>query len=153
LHRGRQVEDAGRAPSVTIATGRSALLDRALGLVRARDGRFTRELLRAPGGFGLGQVPAGKTPDATTGLVCGFCSTGCGLPIHLRDGEAVNLTPTTEYPVNRGLACPKGWEALSVLDADDRATVPLLRGADGRQRPVDWHAALTAMTTRFRSIQ
>ncbi len=114
---------------------------------------MTRELLRAPGGFGLGQVPAGKAPDATTGMVCGFCSTGCGLTIHLRDGEAVNLTPTTDYPVNRGMACPKGWEALSVLDAPDRATVPLLRGADGRTQPVDWHTALTAMTARFRSIQ
>jgi assimilatory nitrate reductase catalytic subunit len=131
----------------------SALLRRALGLVRARDGRLTRELLRAPGGFGLGQVPAARTPDATTGMVCGFCSTGCGLTIHLRDGEAVGLTPTTEYPVNRGLACPKGWEALSVLDATDRATIPLLRGDDGRQRPVNWHTALTTMAARFRAIQ
>lgn len=138
---------------MTIAGGSSALLQRALGLVRARDGRLTRELLRAPGGFGLGQVPAARTPDATTGMVCGFCSTGCGLTIHLRQGEAVGLTPTTEYPVNRGLACPKGWEALSVLDAPDRATIPLLKGDDGRQRPVDWHTALTTMTARFRAIQ
>ena len=111
---------------MTIAGGSPSLLDRALNLVRARDGRLTRELLRAPGRFGLGQVPAGKTPDATTGMVCGFCSTGCGLTIHLRDGEAVSLTPTTEHPVNRGMACPKGWEALSVLDAPDRASAPLL---------------------------
>ncbi len=138
---------------MTTAKASPNLLHRARNLVRARDGRLTRELLRAPGGFGLGQVPAGKTPDATTGMVCGFCSTGCGLTIHLREGEAVGLTPTTEYPVNRGLACPKGWEALSVLDAPDRATVPLLKGADGRRRPVDWHTAMTAMTTRFRSIQ
>ena len=34
---------------------------------------------RAPGGFGLGQVPARLKPDATTTVVCGFCSTGCGL--------------------------------------------------------------------------
>jgi anaerobic selenocysteine-containing dehydrogenase len=138
---------------VTIAGGSTTLLNRALGLVRARGGRLTRELLRAPGGFGLGQVPAAKTPDATTGMVCGFCSTGCDLTIHLREGEAVGLTPTTEHPVNRGLACPKGWEALSVLDAPDRATVPLLKDADGRQRPVNWHTALTAMTGRFKEIQ
>ncbi len=138
---------------MTIAGGSTTLLNRALGLVRARDGRLTRELLRAPGGFGLGQVPAAKAPDATTGMVCGFCSTGCGLTIHLREGEAVGLTPTTEHPVNRGLACPKGWEALSVLDSPDRATVPLLKDADGRQRPVNWHTALTAMSGRFREIQ
>jgi anaerobic selenocysteine-containing dehydrogenase len=128
-------------------------LRRTLDLVRARDGRLTRQLQRAPGGFGLGQVPAAKAPDATTSMVCGFCSTGCGLTIHLRGGQAVGLTPTSDYPVNRGLACPKGWEALSVLDAGDRATVPLLKDAAGRRRPVDWHTALTEMTDRFRSIQ
>ena len=69
-------------------------------------------------------------------MVCGFCSTGCGLTVHLRDGQAINLSPTTDYPVNRGMACPKGWEALTVLEAPDRATVPLLRGEDGRRRPV-----------------
>ncbi|MGP0064079.1 MAG: molybdopterin oxidoreductase family protein [Isosphaeraceae bacterium] len=135
------------------ADGSSSLFDRTLSLVRARDGRLTRELLRVPGRFGLGQVPAAKTPQATTGMVCGFCSTGCGLTMHLRDGQAVNLTPTTEYPVNLGTACSKGWEALTVLEADDRATMPLLRGADGRRRPVEWHTALTEMTARFRSIQ
>jgi assimilatory nitrate reductase catalytic subunit len=122
-------------------------------LVRAKDGRLTRELLRAPGRFGLGQVPAAKTPDATTGMVCGFCSTGCGLTVHLHEGQAINLSPTTDYPVNRGMACPKGWEALTVLDAPDRATAPLLRGEDGRRRPVDWHEAIATMTARFRAIQ
>ncbi|MCA1685097.1 MAG: molybdopterin-dependent oxidoreductase, partial [Planctomycetia bacterium] len=122
-------------------------------LVRARDGHLTRELLRTPGRFGLGQVPARKAPDATTGMTCGFCSTGCGLTVHLRDGEAVNLTPSAEYPVNLGMACPKGWEALTVLEADDRATTPLLRGDDGARRPVDWQTALTTMAGRFKAIQ
>ncbi len=103
------------------------MLERSPSLVHARDGRLTRELLREPGGFGLGQVPAAQGPGRDDGMVCGFCSTGCGLTVHLRDGQAVNLSPTTDYPVNRGMACPKGWEALTVLDAPDRATVPLLR--------------------------
>ncbi len=139
--------------SVKTGGDRSSLSRRTLSLIRARDGRLTQELLRAPGRFGLGQVPAGKAPDATTGMVCGFCSTGCGLTIHLRNGEAVNLTPTTEHPVNLGMACPKGWEALSVLDGDDRATVPVQKGEDGRRLVVDWHTALSGMTDRFRSIQ
>ena len=132
---------------------REPLFQRLRSLVRAKDGRLTRELLREPGRFGLGQVPAGKIPDATTVMVCGFCSTGCGLTIHLRDGAAVNLSPTTDYPVNRGMACPKGWEALTVLDAPDRATVPLLRGADGRRRAVEWPEAMATMAARFRAIQ
>lgn len=130
-----------------------ALLDRLPVLIRARNGHLTRELLRSPGRFGLGQVPASKAPDATTAMVCGYCSTGCNLNVHLREGEAVNLTPSTDSPVNLGMACPKGWEALKVLDAFDRATVPLLRNDQGRGRPVDWQTALQTMTTRFKDIQ
>ncbi len=111
-------------------------------LLRAHTGPLTRELLRAPGEFGLGQVPASQRPDATTTMVCGYCSTGCGLNVHLKEGQAIGLSPTTEYPVNLGMACPKGWEALTVLDAPDRAVTPLLRGKDGQLHPVDWNRAI-----------
>ena len=85
-------------------------------------------------------------------MVCGFCSTGCGLKVHLRDGAAVGLSPETEYPVNLGMACPKGWEALKVLQADDRAAAPLLR-ENGKLRPVDWDTALRAFCWRMKAIQ
>lgn len=118
-----------------------------------RDGHLTRELLLEPGGFGLGKVPAKFNPDATTTMTCGYCSTGCGLNIHMKEGEAVSLTPATEYPVNLGMACPKGWEALSVLDSSDRATRPLIRDASGKPVATDWHTALTTFTSRFQEIQ
>ncbi len=117
------------------------------------NGELTSLLGRVDGGFGVGQVPRDKQPDATTTTVCGFCSTGCGLRIHLRNGEAVGLTPATEYPVNLGMACPKGWESLAVLDSDGRATSPLIKDADGIQRPVSWDIAMRTMTERFRAAQ
>ena len=122
-------------------------------LLRQRDGHLTRDLLRAPGGFGLGQVPARLKPDATADLVCGYCSTGCSLTVHLKDGKPVGLTPAHDYPVNRGVACPKGWEALAVLEAPDRAKTPLRRDASGVRRPVSWDAALRTMVERFKAIQ
>ncbi|MHB1787569.1 MAG: molybdopterin-dependent oxidoreductase, partial [Acidimicrobiales bacterium] len=117
-----------------------------------RDGILTRELAREPGGFGLGQVPSRVKPDATASIVCGFCATGCSLDIHLRDGIAVNLTPTTPYPVNRGMACPKGWESLTPLAAPDRAVTPLWRDARGRLQPIGWRPAIATFVDRFRSI-
>ncbi|HEX5446743.1 MAG TPA: molybdopterin-dependent oxidoreductase, partial [Pirellulales bacterium] len=86
-------------------------------------------------------------------MVCGFCSTGCGLQVHLRDGEAIGLTPAADYPVNAGMACPKGWESLAVLNAGDRATEPLLRDARGHLQPVDWPTALATFCRRFKAIQ
>jgi len=118
-----------------------------------REGRLTRELLLEPGGFGLGQVPQRERPDAITTMTCGFCSTGCGLTVHLQQGQAVGLTPATEYPVNLGMACPKGWEALSVLKSNDRATTPLVRNRHGVLEAVDWPTALATFTTRMREVQ
>lgn len=122
-------------------------------LFHERDGKLTRQLLLAPGQHGLGLVPKRQTPDATTTSVCGFCSTGCSLKIHLREDEAVGLTPNAAYPVNLGMACPKGWEALTVLNAADRATTPLLRNARGKLEPVDWDTALSTFVDRFKRIQ
>lgn len=119
----------------------------------AKDGPLTRDLLREPGRFGLGQVPAKQAPDATTTLVCGFCSTGCGLEVHLREGRAVSLSPASDYPVNRGMACPKGWEALAPLSSPRRATHPLLRDPKGRLAQASWDQALREMVTRIRAVQ
>ena len=47
-----------------ITTAKSLLLN--------KHGTLTRELLREPGGFGLGQVPSRLKPDATTTAVCGW---------------------------------------------------------------------------------
>ena len=87
-------------------------------------------------------------------MVCGFCSVGCSLDVNMADGVAVSLSPTPGYPVNLGMACPKGWEALTPLRAPDRATAPLLRaGRDQSQEPVDWPTALDAMVSRFKAVQ
>jgi assimilatory nitrate reductase catalytic subunit len=129
------------------------LLARAKNLLHQHEGPLTSELARAPGGFGMGQLPERLLPDATTRIVCGFCSTGCSLDVHLRDGRAVNVSPTADYPVNAGAACPKGWEALSPLSASDRATTPLLRDAGGRLVPVDWPTAIETFVARMKRIQ
>lgn len=123
-------------------------------LVRQWEGPQTDDLVLHPGEFGLGKVPARLKPDDTTTMVCGFCSTGCGLNVHLKDGRAINLSADTHYPVNLGMACPKGWEALTPLAAPDRATTPLLRRErGGALEPVEWEYALMLFCERFKEIK
>ena len=62
-------------------------------LLRQWHGPLTQELVLHPGEFGLGKIPARLQPDATTTMVCGFCSTGCGLTVHLRDGQRMLSRP------------------------------------------------------------
>jgi assimilatory nitrate reductase catalytic subunit len=123
-------------------------------LLKQHTGPLTRDLVLAPGKFGLGRVPARLKPASTVTSVCGYCATGCQLKIHLdENGEAINLTPQPGYPVNLGMACPKGWQALDPLDAPDRATTPLLRDDSGKLTPVDWSTALDAFVSRFKAIK
>src|SRR5829696_3566888 len=86
-------------------------------------------------------------------MVCGFCSVGCSLDVNVKDGVAVSLSPAKDYPVNLGMACPKGWEALSVRQSNDRATEPLLRDANGKLLPISWDDALQTFCNRFQAIQ
>jgi assimilatory nitrate reductase catalytic subunit len=122
-------------------------------LLRRWTGPLSQDLTLHPGDFGLGKVPARLRPDATTRSICGYCSTGCSLDVHLQSGVAVNLTPTADYPVNLGMACPKGWEALTPLAAPDRVTTPLLRDSKtGKLEPTDWDLAMQVFTLRFKAL-
>lgn len=122
-----------------------AVLDKYL---KQKTGPLTSELLLRPNDFGLGKLPRNLETDGTATSVCGFCSTGCQLNLHLHEGEAIGLTPSTGYPVNLGMACPKGWEALSVLSSSERATSPLLEG-----REISWDLAARIFTDRFKEVQ
>src|SRR6478736_5844037 len=123
-------------------------------LVRQRDGPLTQDLVLHPGDFGLGKIPARLRPNDITTVVCGYCATGCGLNVHLQDGHAINLSADAHYPVNLGMACPKGWEALTPLSAPDRATTPMIRNeASGQLEECDWERAMFLFTERFKDIQ
>lgn len=129
------------------------LKDKISSTLYQRDGKLTQELVQEVSSLGIGKLPKRLLPDTTTDMVCGFCSTGCALTIHQKDNQVVNLTPSRNYPVNLGEACPKGWEALTPLKAHDRATTPYLKNASGKLVPVDWETALTTFVDRFRKIQ
>ncbi len=114
---------------------------------REWSGPLTDDLVREPARFGLGQLPQRLQPNGTAKSICGFCSTGCGLTLHLKDGVAINATPDPDYPVNQGTACPKGWEALTVLDSPDRGTTPLLYG-----KPTDWETAMQVFCDQMKAV-
>lgn len=122
--------------------------------LKQHSGPLTADLVLEPGDFGLGRVPRRLKPASTVTSICGYCATGCQLKLHLDEGgRAINLTPQAGYPVNLGMACPKGWQALDPLDSPERATVPLRRDATGKQVPIGWAEALDTFTTRFKEIK
>jgi len=139
------------SPHAACLKGYRSMLSR---LLKQHIGPQTADLVQEPGRFGLGRVPSRLKPQAITTSICGYCATGCQLKLHLDEqGHAINLSPQAGYPVNLGMACPKGWQALDPLDAPDRATAPLLRDSAGKLSPVAWEEALDVFTTRLKRIR
>ncbi|WP_406250424.1 molybdopterin oxidoreductase family protein [Microbacterium sp. M] len=58
-----------------------------------------------------------------------------------------------DFPTNRGGLCKKGWTSSTLLDAPDRLTQPLVRGADGMLVEATWEEALDLLVSTIRRLQ
>ncbi len=100
----------------------------------------------------FGYTSVAKIPDHWVKTTCGYCSVGCGMEIGVKEGRAITVRGNEGHPVNRGKLCPKGLSEHEILEAESRATQPLLR-QNGKLRPVSWDDALNEMTSKFLEVQ
>lgn len=103
-----------------------------------------------PGLSFFGQVPE----KAADGLrwrktPCRFCGTGCGLLVATSGGRAVAVKGDPESPVNRGLACVKGYHSIQALYGADRLTRALVR-KNGKLVPVPMSEALDLVAAKMK---
>ncbi len=59
--------------------------------------------------------------------VCPYCAVGCGLLLHVRDGELVNVEGNPDSPINRGNLCPKGAASFQLTVNPERQKKALYR--------------------------
>ncbi len=85
--------------------------------------------------------------------VCGVCPAGCGVDIHLVDGQIDRLTPLKDHP--QGIVCPRGIAAKEVVYSPDRLLYPErrvgLRG-EGRFERITWDEAYALMVENFHRL-
>jgi ferredoxin-nitrate reductase len=98
-----------------------------------------------------GPAPAHVEPDQWIYSTCGFCGTGCGIEIGMKDSQAVAIRGTKGYPVNDGLLCAKGIYQWQTISAPDRGKTPLMRH-NGKMEKASWDEALNAMTGKFKEL-
>ncbi|GAA2792568.1 molybdopterin oxidoreductase family protein [Saccharopolyspora taberi] len=87
----------------------------------------------------------------TVATHCPYCALQCGTRLS-RERAGVTVRPS-DFPVNKGGLCQKGWTAPTLLDTPDRLRHPLVRDAGGRLVPVDWDTALDKVAGELRRIQ
>lgn len=79
-----------------------------------------------------------------------FCGVGCGLLIGIQNGKAVGVKGDPRSPVNKGLACVKGYHSVMALYARDRLTHPLIR-KNGRLVPATMKEALDLIASKMKA--
>lgn len=80
---------------------------------------------------------------------CRFCGTGCGLLIGLAKGRAVAVKGDPDSPVNRGLACVKGYHSVLALYGQDRLKNAWVRKG-GKLTKVPMKEALDLVATKLK---
>src|SRR5262249_21103481 len=89
-----------------------------------------------PGGWGHS-----GPPDRLVKTHCCFCGVQCGIQLKVKRGVVVGFEPWEEFPVNRGMLCPKGVKRYLQGSHPDRLLSPLVRTADGFQE-TGWEQVL-----------
>ena len=89
--------------------------------------------------------------------VCRYCGVGCGVLVGVKDGRVVATQGDPDAPVNKGLACVKGYFLAKIMYGKDRLTRPLLRMKDGKFdkngefAPVSWKQAFDVMEEKCKA--
>jgi assimilatory nitrate reductase catalytic subunit len=92
--------------------------------------------------------------DRWVHTTCGYCSTGCGIEVGVKDRRAVTVRGAAGHPVNDGKLCLKGIWEFETIHAPDRGTHPLLRETrDQPFRRASWDHTLDRVAAEFRRIQ
>lgn len=84
--------------------------------------------------------------------ICGYCGTGCGLVLEVKDNQIMKVRGDKDAPVNKGQTCVKGAFAYKYVHAEDRLTTPLLRKA-GKLVETTWEEALQFIAGKLTSIK
>ena len=128
-----------------------------------------RSWLKLVGGGGVGLAMADRVDArdsrgaaASTKLVgttqvttaCNFCSCGCGIVAHVKDGKLVHLEGDPDHVVNRGALCSKGAAMIATHESPERVTAPLWRapGSD-RFQEISWDEALDKVARKLKATR
>jgi formate dehydrogenase alpha subunit len=88
--------------------------------------------------------------DVTPGI-CAFCSTGCQIEYHAKDGRIERVT-SSDDGYNKGNLCINGRFGYAAFNAPARLASPLVKDGSGRLNKASWDQALGAAATQLKSI-
>ncbi|MFI5272541.1 MAG: molybdopterin oxidoreductase family protein [Ktedonobacterales bacterium] len=86
---------------------------------------------------------------------CCYCGVQCGMYLKVAGNKVVGVEPRYDFPLNRGMLCPKGTTAYQTVNHPQRLTYPMMR-RHGKESPLErasWDEALDFVARRMRELQ
>lgn len=84
--------------------------------------------------------------------ICGYCGTGCGLVLEVKDNRIMKIRGDKDAPVNKGQTCVKGAFAYEYVHSNNRLINPLIRKA-GQLVEATWDEAYRFIADQLSSIK
>ncbi|MDR7075495.1 formate dehydrogenase major subunit [Neobacillus niacini] len=84
--------------------------------------------------------------------ICGYCGTGCGLVLEVKDNRITKIRGDKDAPVNKGQTCVKGAFAYEYVHSNKRLMNPLIRKA-GHLVETTWDEAYQFIADKLSSIR
>ena len=113
------------------------------------------------GGLGFDLSPAEayarelriKGAKETTSVCC-YCSVGCGILVHTKNGKVINSEGDPEHPISEGALCSKGGSLYQVVNNENRLLKPLYRSPGAAEwKEVEWDWALDQVARRIKDTR
>ena len=101
------------------------------------------------------KVPESKTKGAKeTKTICPYCSVGCGIIVHTKDGKVVNTEGDLEHPINEGTLCPKGASIMQLVNNETRLLKPKYRAPGAAEwKEVEWDWAIDQIAKKVKDTR
>ncbi len=89
-----------------------------------------------------------------TNTICPYCSVGCGIIVHTKDGKVVYTEGDPDHPINEGTLCSKGSSLYEVINNPQRILKPKYRAAGASEwKEVEWDWALDEIAKRVKDTR
>ncbi len=89
-----------------------------------------------------------------TTTICPFCSVGCGIIVHTKDGKVVNTEGDPDHPISEGTLCSKGASLVQMMNNPTRLQKPRYRAAGATEwKDVEWDWALDEIAKKVKDTR
>jgi len=89
-----------------------------------------------------------------TTTICCYCSVGCGILVHTKEGKVINSEGDPDHPINEGSLCSKGSSLYQVVNNENRLRKPRYRApGSAAWKDVEWDWALDQIARRIKDTR